>query len=165
MTLRLAPFALLAVLAAPLAFAAPAAAQANRAPDQPMRRLLAQQLQRQLDSVAAAGPGVIGIAIEDLTSGERFAVNDSITFPQASAIKVALLLELLRQADSGALSLRERVEVSAAQQARPRHAVRRARSGRTARSRRLAGRAAAALTAPRQRELVAGVRSFACTPL
>jgi beta-lactamase class A len=116
MSLRLAPLALLAVLAAPLALVSPLAAQANRAPDQPMRRLLAQQLQRQLDSLATAGPGVVGIAIEDLTSGDRFAVNDSIAFPQASAIKVALLLELLRQADTGPLSLRERVDVGAAQQ-------------------------------------------------
>ena len=115
MTLRVVRPALLGILGAVTAIV-PLTAQAGRATDQPMRRLLAQQLQRQLDSVATAGPGVVGIAIEDLTSGERFAVNDSMVFPQASAIKVALLLELLRQADSGALSLRERIEVTAAQQ-------------------------------------------------
>jgi beta-lactamase class A len=115
MRLPLAPFVLLA-LAAP-ALAAPAlGAQTDRSRDQPLRRMLAQQLQRQLDSVATAGPGVVGIAVEDLTSGERFTVNDSLAFPQASAIKVAILIELLRQSDSGVLSLGDRVEVSAAQQ-------------------------------------------------
>ena len=91
-------------------------AQTPRPADSPLRPILARQLQRQLDSLATASTGVVGIAIEDLTTGERFAVNDSLTFPQASAIKVALLLELLRQADTGALALTERVEVPASQQ-------------------------------------------------
>lgn len=91
-------------------------AQASRPTDSPLRQLLARQLQHQLDSLASASTGVVGIAIEDLTTGERFAVNDSLTFPQASAIKVTLLLELFRQADTGALALTERVEVPASQQ-------------------------------------------------
>ena len=91
-------------------------AQAPRPADSPLRPILARQLQRQLDSLASASTGVVGIAIEDLTTGERFAVNDSLTFPQASAIKVALLLELFRQSDTGALALTERVEVPASQQ-------------------------------------------------
>lgn len=90
-------------------------AQPPRPADSPLRQLLARQLQRQLDSLAASTSGVVGIAVEDLTSGERFGVNDSLTFPQASAIKVALLLELFRQADTGALTLTERVEVPASQ--------------------------------------------------
>jgi beta-lactamase class A len=116
MSLRFTPFALLAVVAASLAVAPPIAAQAERARETAMRRLLALQFQHQLDSAAAGSPGIVGVAIEDLTSGERFVVNDSITFPQASAIKVALLLELLRQADAGTLSLGERVEVGAGPQ-------------------------------------------------
>lgn len=81
----------------------------------PLREPLARQLQRQLDSLATSTTGVVGIAVEDLTTGERFAVNDSLTFPQASAIKVALLLELVRQGDAGTLALGERVEVPASQ--------------------------------------------------
>lgn len=91
-------------------------AQAPTAGGAPLRQLFARQLQRQLDSLAAATSGVVGIAVEDLTSGERFAVDDSLTFPQASAIKVALLLELFRQSDTGVLALTERVEVPASQQ-------------------------------------------------
>lgn len=116
MHFRLPSFALLAFLATPFLAAPRVAAQTDPWREHPLRRVLAQQLRRQLDSAATAGPGVVGIAIEDLTSGERFTVNDSITFPQASAIKVAILIELLRQADAGALSLGERIEVGAAQQ-------------------------------------------------
>ena len=93
----------------------PLAAQSDRDRRPSMQRLLARQFQRQLDSLAAAGPGVVGVTIEDLSSGERFAVNDSLVFPQASAIKVAILLELMRQADSGLVALGDRVEVTAGQ--------------------------------------------------
>jgi beta-lactamase class A len=93
----------------------PLRAQAPAPATTPLRQLLSRQLQRQLDSLAASTSGVVGIAVEDLTSGERFGVNDSLTFPQASAIKVALLLELIRQADTGTLALSERVEVPASQ--------------------------------------------------
>ena len=105
-----------ALLAALALAAGPLPAQADSAAPRPLERTLARQLQRQLDSVAAAGPGVVGVVVQDLSTGERFAVNDSLSFPQASAIKVAILLELLRQADAGALSLADRIDVRTAQQ-------------------------------------------------
>jgi beta-lactamase class A len=110
----LAALACLTTLAGPLA--GPAGAQSSRDPGAPMRRALARQFQRQLDSVAAAAPGVVGVAVEDLSSGDTFAVNDSLLFPQASAIKVAVLLELVRRADVGTLTLSERVELRSAHQ-------------------------------------------------
>lgn len=118
---RTARLALVALAAASgLAAAAPLDAQERARPGRddapPMARLLAGRFQRQLDSVAAAGPGIVGVAVHDLTTGERFAVNDALAFPQASAIKIAILLELLRQADAGTLALTERVVPRAAQQ-------------------------------------------------
>jgi beta-lactamase class A len=98
------------------AAAAPLTAQSDRDAGRPLERVLARQFQRQLDSVVAAGPGMVGVAVEDLSTGEVFAVNDSLHFPQASAIKVAVLLELMRQADVGTVALAERVDVRAAQQ-------------------------------------------------
>jgi beta-lactamase class A len=42
--------------------------------------------------------GVLGIAIEDLQTGERLFLHQNEVFPQASSIKIALLAELYHQA-------------------------------------------------------------------
>jgi beta-lactamase class A len=46
--------------------------------------------------------GVLGVAIEDLTTGQRFLLHGDSTFPQASSIKIAVLAELYRQAQLSA---------------------------------------------------------------
>lgn len=52
--------------------------------------------------------GVMGYAIKDLTTGESFYRNTRIVFPTASSIKLAILLELMRQDQAGQLSLDEK---------------------------------------------------------
>lgn len=52
--------------------------------------------------------GVIGYAIKDLSTGERFDHNADLVFPTASSIKLAVLLELMRQDQEGRLSLAEK---------------------------------------------------------
>jgi beta-lactamase class A len=47
--------------------------------------------------------GVLGVAIEDLTTGQRFLLHGDSIFPQASSIKIAVLAELYRQAQLSAL--------------------------------------------------------------
>src|SRR5207302_1891729 len=42
--------------------------------------------------------GVMGVAIEDLTSGQKFFLHEDAVFPQASSIKIAVLAELYHQA-------------------------------------------------------------------
>ena len=42
--------------------------------------------------------GVMGVAIEDLTSGQKFFLHEDAAFPQASSIKIAVLAELYHQA-------------------------------------------------------------------
>lgn len=86
----------------------PALAQA------PHRKQLADKLQAQLLEIANAAPGVVGIAVVDVTDGARFGVNDALVFPQGSAIKVPVLIELFRRADAGDLRLTERVTLRAA---------------------------------------------------
>ena len=81
------------------------------------RALLAAKLRAELERIAREVPGVMGASVVDLTSGERMGVNDTLTFPQGSAIKVPVLLELFRQAEAGRLRLDERVEVRAADRA------------------------------------------------
>jgi beta-lactamase class A len=81
------------------------------------RAVLAGKLRAELERIAGEVPGVLGASVADLTSGERFGVNDTLTFPQGSAIKVPVLVELFRQAEAGRLRLEERVAVRAADQA------------------------------------------------
>ena len=72
---------------------------------------LSAKLSSDLDRVAASYEGVMGIFVKDLTSGETFAVNADTVFPQASSIKIPILIELMRQAQAGKLNLGERVEI------------------------------------------------------
>lgn len=72
------------------------------------------KLQRDLEGTAAEFDGAMGIAVKDLTSGETFFVNADTVFPQASSIKIPILLELLRQDQAGKLKLEERVELKRA---------------------------------------------------
>lgn len=74
---------------------------------------LAAKFQRTLDTLAAAAPGVVGIGVVDLTSGRRYDVNGAVVFPQGSAIKIPLLLELFRRADAKELALTDRVTLTA----------------------------------------------------
>ena len=50
----------------------------------------------------------MGYAIKDLSSGETFLRLPDTVFPQASSIKLTILLELMRQAQEGKLSLEEK---------------------------------------------------------
>lgn len=79
---------------------------------QPAQRAqLAAKFRERLAEIARTTDGVVGISVIDLRSGERFGVNDTLTFPQGSAIKIPILIELFRQAAAGTLSLDERLTV------------------------------------------------------
>ena len=84
---------------------APAAAQARHL------STLGERLGAQIAEIAGDVPGVMGIAIVDLTSGERFGVHDDLVFPQGSSIKIPILVELYRQADAGELRLDEGIRI------------------------------------------------------
>jgi beta-lactamase class A len=71
--------------------------------------ILRGKLQAELEEIVAAYEGVAGLHVVDLTSQDRFAVNDDLIFPQASSIKVPILLELFRRAESDPEFLRKRV--------------------------------------------------------
>ncbi|MFN7978787.1 MAG: serine hydrolase [Vicinamibacterales bacterium] len=74
----------------------------------------AAKFQRDLETLASTANGVVGVSVVDLTTNRRFDVNGVTVFPQGSAIKVPLLIELFRQADAKSLSLAERVTLTAA---------------------------------------------------
>lgn len=76
--------------------------------------LLRTRFQAELQQLADEFDGVAGLAIVDLTSKDRFEVRGDWVFPQASAIKVVILLELFRRAEAEPGLRRERVELTAA---------------------------------------------------
>jgi beta-lactamase class A len=64
------------------------------------------QFTKRLDAIVRSLDGVTGYAIVDLTSGDQVATRlEHEPFPTASAIKVAILYELLKRADEGSLTL------------------------------------------------------------
>jgi len=66
------------------------------------------QLETELTRTAERLNGVMGYAIKNLASGETFLRLPDTVFPQASSIKLTILLELMRQAQEGKLSLEEK---------------------------------------------------------
>lgn len=66
------------------------------------------KLDAQINRVAGKLDGVMGFTIKDLTTGESFERNAGLVFPTASSIKLAILLELMRQDQVGKLSLNEK---------------------------------------------------------
>jgi len=73
-----------------------------------LQSVLHAQLETQLASTAEHLNGVMGYAIKDLSNGETFLRLPDTVFPQASSIKLAVLLELMRQAQDGKVSLEEK---------------------------------------------------------
>ena len=73
-----------------------------------LQSALHAQLEAQLTNTAEHLNGVMGYAIKDLSSGETFLRLPDTVFPQASSIKLAVLLELMRQAQDGKVSLEEK---------------------------------------------------------
>lgn len=76
------------------------------------RRILEDAFQARLEALVEGYEGVGGVHVLDLTDGRRFAVRDHLVFPQASAIKVPILLELFRRAETEPELLRRRVELT-----------------------------------------------------
>jgi beta-lactamase class A len=52
------------------------------------REALRQKLSAEIQETAKKFGGLMGVAIKDLTTGEELFVNEQISFPTASAIKV-----------------------------------------------------------------------------
>lgn len=66
---------------------------------------VAHKAQKRFEEIAAGVSGVMGIVVDDLSGDYRFAVNEDREFAQASAIKIPILIEVLKQADEGKFNL------------------------------------------------------------
>jgi beta-lactamase class A len=67
--------------------------------------VLWQKLEASIAEVDRNLDGVLGVAIEDLTTGQKYLLHENEVFPQASSIKIAVLAELYHQAQQGKLKL------------------------------------------------------------
>jgi beta-lactamase class A len=71
----------------------------------PSRDALRRKLAAEIEKIAVSHDGVMGVAIKDLTTGEEILINDQLTFPTGSSIKIPVLIELLKQAAEGKYKL------------------------------------------------------------
>jgi beta-lactamase class A len=65
--------------------------------------ILREKLERNIARIADEFPGVMGIAVKDLSSGDELLVNADEIFPIASSIKVAILIEFFKKVEKGAI--------------------------------------------------------------
>jgi beta-lactamase class A len=79
----------------------------SAAPQEPgaLADVLRARFASDLEASARQADGVVGYVVIDVESGERFARLDGTQFPTASTIKLAVLYELLKQADEGRVAL------------------------------------------------------------
>jgi beta-lactamase class A len=84
-----------------IAFASPALGQGSASGQQATvgkQDVLWKKLALETADVERDLDGVLGLAIEDLTTGQKFFLHPDEVFPQASSIKIAVLAELYHQA-------------------------------------------------------------------
>jgi beta-lactamase class A len=83
-------------------------------PSSEKRGVLWQRLEFTIHDVDQNLDGVMGVAIEDLTTGDHFFLRENEVFAQASSIKITVLAELYRQAEQGKLKLTDLYTVQSA---------------------------------------------------
>lgn len=78
---------------------------------------LAQRIEARIarEDSALGGPGdgepMVGLSLVNLATGRRFGVNEDVSMHAASTMKVPVLFEMFRQAETGALSLNDSIVV------------------------------------------------------
>jgi beta-lactamase class A len=86
--------------------------QAGYLPAETKTAVLEKKLIGELKSLSDQLDGVLGLAIKDLSTGRTIFINENEIFPQASSIKMTILLEVLKQAEEGQLKLDEFVNLT-----------------------------------------------------
>jgi beta-lactamase class A len=76
-------------------------------------KILWQKLEFTIHDVDQHINGIMGLAIEDLSSGDHFFLHEDEVFAQASSIKIAVLANLYLQAEQGKLKLTDLYTVQA----------------------------------------------------
>ncbi len=71
-------------------------------------KIIHDKTEAALKEIAKNAKGVVGIAALDLTDGKSILVNENLQFPQASAIKIPILMEVYKQAAEGKFKLTDK---------------------------------------------------------
>src|SRR5438270_1994317 len=95
----------LACFALLLAVCAAQTTHSQPAPSAEKLQVLWHKLESSIRDVDQHLDGVMGVGIEDLTSGEQFLLHENEVFAQASSIKIAVLADLYVQVQQGKLKL------------------------------------------------------------
>lgn len=77
------------------------------------QKVLWQKLEASINDIDQHLDGVMGLAIEDLTTGDHFFLHEDEVFAQASSIKITVLANLYLQAQQGKLKLTDLYTVQA----------------------------------------------------
>ena len=77
------------------------------------QKLLWLKLETSIQEIDQHLDGVMGVAIDDLTSGEHYFLHEDEVFAQASSIKITVLANLYLQAQQGKLKLTDLYTVTA----------------------------------------------------
>ena len=75
------------------------------APSSGKQQVLWQKLESKIEAIDQQLDGIMGVAIEDLTTGEHYYRHEDEVFAQASSIKITVLADLYLQAQQGKLKL------------------------------------------------------------
>lgn len=70
-----------------------------------------RSLEKELQKIRDRFPGDMAVYVKNLATGEEIALDGDRVYETFSVIKVPIMAELLRQAESGTLSLSNRIEV------------------------------------------------------
>ncbi|MCI0486759.1 MAG: class A beta-lactamase-related serine hydrolase [Blastocatellia bacterium] len=68
-------------------------------------KLVREKAEARLQEIVRGTRGAMGMEAVDLTSGERFSINENFVFPQGSAIKIPIMMEVYKQAGEGKIKL------------------------------------------------------------
>jgi beta-lactamase class A len=94
-------------------FAQTAGNLSTAVPSAQKQKVLWQKLEATIHDVDEHLDGVMGVAIEDLKTGDQFVLNENEVFAQASSIKITVLANLYLQAQQGKLKLTDLYTVQA----------------------------------------------------
>ncbi len=83
------------------------------APSAGKQKILWEKLEAKIGQIDEGLDGVMGLAIEDLTTGDHYYLNEDEVFAQASSIKITVLADLYLQAQQGKLKLTDLYTVQA----------------------------------------------------